>query len=277
MAGTFTVTGASVLRTCSKCGTPKPMNEFHGRLSRHCVLCADASKEARKLYMIEFRRDNAATLKTQGKEYRRTVKETRKVYMRDYLALNKSAVRSQMLVRKHELIAFVDSMKEGQPCVDCGETFPVFCLEFDHLRDKTRNVSNMRSHSREAILAEVAKCTLVCVNCHRVRSQSRRDGVTVRTNPAFRAWQKWLNELKSSPCADCGRKFHPAAMDFDHIRGVKVLGISRMWTKPREQVLMEIAKCDLVCGCCHRVRTEKRRRAVVAVLAFGAPSMELQG
>src|SRR4051794_25371241 len=58
----------------------------------------------------------------------------------------------------------------------------------------------------------------------------------------------WVRELKERPCADCGRRFHPVAMQFDHRPGetkdfeiaFAVRGYSR------RRILAEIAKCDLV-------------------------------
>jgi hypothetical protein len=58
------------------------------------------------------------------------------------------------------------------PCVDCGETDPVV-LEFDHLRDKLGNISAMYGHAWRSILAEIAKCDVVCANCHRRRTARR--------------------------------------------------------------------------------------------------------
>lgn len=74
------------------------------------------------------------------------------------------------------------------------------------------------------------------------------------------AKQKWLNERKNHPCADCGEKFPPECMDFDHVRGEKLFnvgqGAGRLWS----DILDEIAKCELVCANCHRVRTRQRGR-----------------
>lgn len=66
--------------------------------------------------------------------------------------------------------------------------------------------------------------------------------------------------LKSKPCADCGLRFEPCCMDFDHRDpATKLLDISIMVKRfmPWRKVLEEIAKCDVVCVCCHRLRTYK--------------------
>jgi hypothetical protein len=56
------------------------------------------------------------------------------------------------------------------PCVDCGETDPLV-LEFDHLADKRFNIAKgMRDRSWQAVLDEIAKCDVVCANCHRRRT-----------------------------------------------------------------------------------------------------------
>ncbi len=72
---------------------------------------------------------------------------------------------------------------------------------------------------------------------------------------------EWVRELKREPCADCGGRFHPVAMHFDHPPGViKEFDIG--WAVrgySRERILSEIAKCDLVCANCHAVRTYRRQ------------------
>ena len=56
-------------------------------------------------------------------------------------------------------------------CVDCGENDPV-TLQFDHQRDKTIAVSVAvrDGWSWARILDEIAKCELVCANCHARRT-----------------------------------------------------------------------------------------------------------
>lgn len=70
-----------------------------------------------------------------------------------------------------------------------------------------------------------------------------------------------INQLKSVPCADCGGSFPPVCMDFDHLPEFdKVLDVSRMYrgSTPMETILAEIAKCEVVCANCHRIRSCQR-------------------
>lgn len=68
-----------------------------------------------------------------------------------------------------------------------------------------------------------------------------------------------LIELKSKPCTDCRLSFPAYVMDFDHVRGEKEFGIAHgIHTYTLDEVLLEIAKCDLVCSNCHRIRTHTR-------------------
>ena len=87
------------------------------------------------------------------------------------------------------------------------------------------------------------------------------DGISATRARAYRTkLRAHLHELKSSPCADCGRRFDPVCMDFDHRPGeAKLFGIGKSLHVKREDLLAEIAKCDLVCANCHRIRTFRNR------------------
>jgi hypothetical protein len=67
-----------------------------------------------------------------------------------------------------------------------------------------------------------------------------------------------IAQLKNKPCLDCGNRFHFSAMDFDHRENNKFKGVSSMLSYSLKRIHEEIAKCDLVCSNCHRVRTFKR-------------------
>ena len=67
-----------------------------------------------------------------------------------------------------------------------------------------------------------------------------------------------LDSLKQAPCMDCGVEFPPECMDFDHIKGEKLFNIANARYLAWGSVLAEIAKCELVCSKCHRLRTVER-------------------
>ena len=88
------------------------------------------------------------------------------------------------------------------------------------------------------------------------------DGYSREFGPKAIALKVWMLELKAHPCQDCGGTFPTCCMDFDHRRGtVKEYNIGSMFAHhySRELIEKELAKCDLVCANCHRVRTKIRR------------------
>ena len=75
----------------------------------------------------------------------------------------------------------------------------------------------------------------------------------------------FIDQLKTeSPCMDCGNFFPAVCMDFDHVRGNKVAPVSKMLSLKLSKLQDELAKCELVCSNCHRLRTVKRLREQAA-------------
>lgn len=73
--------------------------------------------------------------------------------------------------------------------------------------------------------------------------------------------ERIIRRAKDIPCADCGQRFAPSQMDFDHVRGIKEFNIGDAKRKVgSERLEAEITKCDVVCAVCHRIRTRRRRR-----------------
>lgn len=71
--------------------------------------------------------------------------------------------------------------------------------------------------------------------------------------------REYIREVKDVPCSDCGKRFHYCAMDFDHL-GDKETEVGRLVQQPvsLKRLQEEIAKCEVVCANCHRVRTYER-------------------
>ncbi len=71
--------------------------------------------------------------------------------------------------------------------------------------------------------------------------------------------REFFNEIKNVPCADCGVRYPPYVMQFDHRPGeIKLFTIAKNWQYSKEKILAEIAKCDIVCANCHAERTHSR-------------------
>jgi len=67
----------------------------------------------------------------------------------------------------------------------------------------------------------------------------------------------WLEKQKDFPCLDCGKRYPPYVLDFDHRDGEeKFLEVSKMvGSYSIKRLEEEVAKCDIVCSNCHRIRT----------------------
>ena len=107
----------------------------------------------------------------------------RAAYKREHYAANKATYVARARSRKDELrlerTRFLLAYFETHPCVDCGEPDPIV-LQFDHLSDKRFDIGHDLPDRRWAdVLAEIAKCEVVCANCHVRRTSRRRGSVRV--------------------------------------------------------------------------------------------------
>jgi hypothetical protein len=103
-----------------------------------------------------------------------------KCYMRTWAADPDSPVHR----RGREYIAQV---KQDAACADCGGKFPPACMHFDHVPERGPKLFNLGNgdYSIEAIEAEIAKCDIVCANCHAVRTWTTRQQPWVRRGPVL--------------------------------------------------------------------------------------------
>lgn len=86
----------------------------------------------------------------------------------------KRAINDQVKARYQKRLEQVWELK-NKPCVDCKRKFKPWQMQFDHRGEdvKVNRVSQMITHSWQKILDEIAKCDLVCANCHADRSYLR--------------------------------------------------------------------------------------------------------
>jgi hypothetical protein len=126
------------------------------------------------------RADRASGLQSHCKECEKVRNISRSESLQEYskksYEANKEEVCKRSALKGKEKLEYIDKLKEG-PCVDCGQSFPgrPEVMDFDHKDDGTKhfNVSSSRWKRYEEIEAEIAKCELVCANCHRTRTKTR--------------------------------------------------------------------------------------------------------
>jgi len=78
--------------------------------------------------------------------------------------------------QKAYLYKYIREYKERHPCVDCKVQYPYYVMDFDHVRGrKHKNVMELvPTLSKKKIDEEIAKCEVVCSNCHRIRTHLRK-------------------------------------------------------------------------------------------------------
>lgn len=109
---------------------------------------------------VRHRRDRATRLAGSGERYRRNPERTKAAAL---LSLAQKKARVQEL--------------KNVPCADCQERYPFYVMDFDHVRgEKYGSVGAMLAtgYAIKTIEAEIAKCEVVCANCHRERTHARK-------------------------------------------------------------------------------------------------------
>jgi hypothetical protein len=143
---------------CPKCEQYKnPITEFNKKHGQPQSWCKECNRKRARQYYADNREEHIAEIK------RRNAKLLK---------------RNQKWLIKYLL---------RHPCVDCDEA-NILVLEFDHLRDKKEQLSKLirRVVSVDRLKEEIAKCEVVCANCHRIRTSVR--------NNNYKA--KYLNNLE---------------------------------------------------------------------------------
>lgn len=142
------------MKTCTKCQEPKADGDFPyrnkalGTKQGICKVCT------RKRSSLWFQSNRARAYESSAPAQQRW--------------------RAKKKAENQKVINDIKS----KPCQDCGLCFHSWQMQFDHVRgEKKFNIATAvhqsYAFSLEAILEEVAKCDLVCANCHADRTYRR--------------------------------------------------------------------------------------------------------
>ena len=171
--------------------------------------------------------------------------------------------------RREAAREFIYEHLRSHPCSDCEEKDPLL-LEFDHVGAKRAHVSVLTADgfSIDHIKTEIARCEVVCVNCHRIRTALRgnswrldpmRIELDTSLTPGERRNMGYVRDLLiTSCCVDCGET-RLAVLEFDHIgaKRANVVDLARRGCG-MQALLAEISRCEVRCANCHRRRTLQR-------------------
>ena len=138
------------MQICKQCNESKPLERFHkdkARKNGFYPNCKDCEAIRRK---IKYESNKEYELGVQ-KIYRDSNKD--KIYEKRDLRRDVNQIKIFNYFKDH-------------PCVICGESDPII-LDFDHLNNKHKNISDMKYQSWKTIEKEIAKCQVLCSNCHR--------------------------------------------------------------------------------------------------------------
>jgi hypothetical protein len=201
-----------------------------------------------------------------------------------YYRRNRQREIDRVTTRQRVTLEYLRQLR-NVPCKDCDGTFLPYQMDFDH-RDpmaKSFGLTWPRAllASGERLAEEIAKCDIVCANCHAIRTYAqqaerwarRRAAGELASTPRAQSRRRralprrdFILQLRTRPCRDCGGLFPPHIMQFDHVDPAqKRFNVASSWCRSQVAILEEATKCDIVCPNCHRHRSFERRNANAGV------------
>ncbi len=105
-------------------------------------------------------------------------KEYQRTYQRSWHQRNKAKRLARIYERKAAIYEYIQDIKKQLCCADCGEQHPA-TLQFHHLNseDKVFNIADATRNglSLDKVKKEIAKCVVLCANCHIIRHFNMRN------------------------------------------------------------------------------------------------------
>lgn len=89
-----------------------------------------------------------------------------------YYESNRDKHLANVAARRRRHRDWIRSLKEGQPCAQCGRVGHPHAMHWHH-RDPSQKEFNLSiavaaSKGRQKVLDEIAKCDLLCADCHAI-------------------------------------------------------------------------------------------------------------
>lgn len=102
-------------------------------------------------------------------------KKQHREYMKMYRKKYPDLEMKQVMLRTPKQRRYMLKAK-NKPCTDCGFRYKFWQMDFDHRNpeDKLFAISGSGRRDMDRLKAEIAKCDVVCANCHRNRTHRQR-------------------------------------------------------------------------------------------------------
>jgi len=177
--------------------------------------------------------------------------------------------RNKTNARRAARIQWLQQLKAHQKCVDCGQTYEPYCMDYDHLPNKGSKIKSvsrmvMDNVPKDKILEEINKCDLVCLLCHNKRTYIRFNE-TLGDHRKYRPHQQrnidLINRFKNTTCTFCHQKYDICNMQIDHIDpATKLYDVCTLKSCKLEKLRSELDKCQVLCALCHRRKSILEQR-----------------
>jgi hypothetical protein len=154
-------------------------------------------------------------------------------------------------------------------CFQCHNetTNPKFCsrscaVSFNNVRNPKRKPQG-RCKDCESL---ISSCKQVCSSCRTARKteapqkakEATRSYRRIYDLGRYRRRRQLALELLGGSCTQCGAQ---EDLQLDHIdRATKSFNLSEAWSAPEAQFRAELAKCQVLCRSCHKLKTAKEQR-----------------
>jgi hypothetical protein len=123
--------------------------------------------EAERAYQREWGRTHRSSRAASARKYRAA-------HPADARAASQRSKKKRTIQRREWL-----RQQKDVPCADCGVKYPSYVLHFHHRVPAQKKFTIGRGAitqiAMERLVREVAKCDVLCANCHAERTWGRKD------------------------------------------------------------------------------------------------------